>query len=224
MPTYKAVLFDLDGTILDTSRGIINSIRYVVEEKKLPCPSESELRTFIGPPVQDSFTRYYGISKETAREYANIFRIYYMEYNLYKAEPYEGIMDFLKYLKYNNYKLGLATYKRIDYTQLILRHFGYTKYFDAVNGSDFDGILTKGEILGRTIEEIGLERPEEYVYVGDTVFDLKSAKENNVDFIGVSYGFGFDGKTDASTEGMRGCVDRVCGLYPFFDGADEVRA
>jgi len=223
MPKYKAILFDLDGTILNTSKGIMDSIKYLINYKKLPCLSDEELRTFIGPPVQYSLTRFYGLTKEIAWEYANLFRDHYLKYNLYKAEPYDGIGNFLKYIKCNNYKLGLATYKRIDYANLILQHFGYIKYFDVVNGSDFDGIFTKSEIIRRTIEEIGLDRSDEYVYIGDTVFDMKSAKDNNIDFIGVSYGFGFDGKTDASAEGMRGCVGQVCELYPFFDEADEAR-
>ena len=89
----KVAIFDVDGTLLDTTEGVLSSVRYTIETHKLDMPSEEELKKFIGPPIQDSFQRIYGFEKEKLQELATTFRNHYKDVDLLKAVPYEGILE-----------------------------------------------------------------------------------------------------------------------------------
>ncbi len=186
----KNVIFDLDGTLLDTTEGIVESVNYVIREKSLPSLSYSELLTFVGPPIQDSFVNRFNMSKSDAQNAANIFREYYKEQALFKAKPYEGIFDLLENLKSKGYRNAVATYKREDYAIKLLKYFDFDKYMFCMHGADNDNILKKKDIIEICISELGSSK-EECVLIGDTKHDEKGAFEAGVNFIGVSYGFGY---------------------------------
>lgn len=100
MKTYKYVLFDLDGTLMDTSRGIIEAIAYTMKKYGKDVPDESELRTLIGPPMQKSFQKLYDLDDVNAMEMANVFRdVYKTDEFLFQSVPYEGIYDLFGALK-----------------------------------------------------------------------------------------------------------------------------
>lgn len=190
MEMYKAVIFDLDGTLLDTSLGIISSVKYAIKKNGYDELDNETMNSFIGPPIQKSFARVYGVSKEEADKVAADFRNHYSTVDLFKAELYNDIIKLLKLLKSKNIKIGVATYKREDYAKKLLDEFGITPYCDSIIGSDFEGKLTKSDIINLCIEEL-YEPKGNVVMVGDTVHDLDGAKNINVDFIAVTYGFGF---------------------------------
>ena len=86
MKKYEMVIFDVDGTLLDTTEGVLNAVRYAIETAGLPKLSEDVLRTFIGPPIQDSFGKAYHIEdKQYLQELAGIFRGRYKDCELLKA-------------------------------------------------------------------------------------------------------------------------------------------
>ena len=194
MKNYDAVIFDLDGTLLDTAEGIIRSVRHVIETKNLAPLSDDEIKTFIGPPIQRSFARIYGMSEEETKDAAKIFRDRYKGDDILLATPYEGIFETLRALSRAGVKTAVATYKRYDYALKLLVHYGFDKECDAICGSDPEGRLTKKDIILNAMEAVGVTDRKRAVMVGDSDNDAIGAAEIGMPFIGVTYGFGFSGK------------------------------
>lgn len=192
MSRYKLVIFDLDGTILDTTEGILLSVNHTIDKYGIPKPSNEILLSFIGPPIQVSFKEIYGFSEEKIQEMAVAFRNCYSssEY-LYKAIPYEGVYDLFAYLKDHGYQIAIATYKREDYALRLLRKFHFDDYTDIMFGADNENKLKKKDIIIRCLEKAGVN-PEEALMVGDTEHDANGAKSLGMDFVAVTYGFGFN--------------------------------
>ena len=191
------VIFDLDGTLLDTREGVIESAKYAAKEmgyKELPYET---MLTFVGPPIQNSFIKHYGCDEETAQKAANIFRNYYKTTALLLAEPYEGIYDLCKVLKENGVKMSVATYKREDYALTLLRHFGFDKYCNPMHGADNNNVLKKEDIVRMCQEEMGATG-DNSVLIGDTDNDAKGAIKAGSKFIAVTYGFGFKKEADVA--------------------------
>lgn len=186
----KAILFDLDGTLLDTSLGIMDSVRYTIAQLGYEPLSDETILKFVGPPIQNSLINNLGLSPEEAQNGANIFRDYYKNFALYKATLYPGIKDLLVELKNRGIKIGVATYKREDYAIDLLKYFGIADYCNIIHGADNENKLTKANIVEMCINEIG-EDKSEILLVGDTEHDAKGAQDSNIGFIAVTWGFGY---------------------------------
>ena len=199
---YNLVIFDLDGTLMDTSSGILMSVKDTIKEHGMPELSEEQIRTFIGPPIQWSFEAQYGISKEEAQRMADTFRALYSTKHLLGAVPYPGICNLLQALRERGMKSAIATYKREDYALRLLKHYHFDDYTDIMYGGDNDGTLKKRDIIQKCIDSAGVKNLNEVVMVGDTLHDSNGAKELGVDFIGVSYGFGFHGNDAKGIDSM----------------------
>ena len=186
----RNIIFDLDGTLLDTSEGIMESARYAASEMRFSELSRETLLTFVGPPIQMSFIKHYGCDKQEAQKAADIFRDYYKSRALFLAKPYDGIYEVCELLKREGRKLAVATYKREDYALDLLKHLHFDECFDVMHGADNNNVLSKKDIVELCIQELNGKKNES-VLVGDTEFDAKAAQEMNLPFIGVTYGFGF---------------------------------
>lgn len=187
---YHTVIWDVDGTLLDTSEGLMSAARAVIEAAGLAVPTEAVLKTYIGPPIQKSFERTLGLSKDDAMELANKFRARYKEKDLFKAQPYTGIQTLIKKLSAQGVRQAVATYKRQDYAERIVEHFGFSPYMEVVCGSDFAGILTKDDIVANAVQMMGADA-RAAVMVGDSRSDAQGAQANGLDFLAVTYGFGY---------------------------------
>lgn len=207
MRDYDAVIFDLDGTLLDTAEGISRSVGYVIDTLGLTPISDKVLRTFIGPPIQKSFARVYGMDKKAADEAAAIFRDRYKENDILLAVPYDGIFETIRALNDSGIRTAVATYKRQDYAEKILVHFGFDKVCDAICGSDAEGILTKNDIILNAAKALGVTDICRAVMVGDSDNDAVGAADSHIPFVGVTYGFGFAAKEDIDAYPNIGTAD-----------------
>lgn len=209
MARYGLVIFDLDGTLLDTTEGIINSVRYTIEQCNLPNLPEETLKTFIGPPIQDSFRKAYNIADtDKLQELATIFRNRYKDKDLYKAKPYSNIYQACEELQAAGILLAVATYKREDYAVNLLCHFGFDKYMTAMYGADHENKLKKADIIQKCLNLLGKPGAGGHaVMVGDTENDRLGAERAGIDFIGVTYGFGFQDKSELGLPGCIGAAD-----------------
>lgn len=206
---YKLAIFDLDGTLMDTSCGILMAVKDTIKKHKMPELTEKQIRTFIGPPIQWSFETQYDISKEEAQRMADTFRALYSTKHLLEAVPYPGIYDMLKALKKRGVKSAIATYKREDYALRLLKHYHFDDYTDTMFGGDNDGTLKKRDIIQKCIDTVDVKNLKEVVMVGDTLHDSNGAKELGVDFIGVTYGFGFHGEDAKGIASMAATTEEI---------------
>ena len=118
----KSILFDLDGTLTDSGEGIINCAKMTLERFGLPIPSPDELRTFVGPPLGDSFMKY-GVPADRVEEAIAVFRSRYLPIGKFENHPYPGIRELLETLKGQGHKLYVATSKPEVTAVEVLEHF-----------------------------------------------------------------------------------------------------
>ncbi len=188
---YKAVFFDFDGTLMDTSEGIFAGGVYAMEKVGLPPVPIIDRRRFIGPPLHDCFRILYGVEdKQTLDALVREYRVYYHKEGRFLASFYPGIVEVLKALKEKGYLLAVATMKNEDLATEMCDHFGILKYFNHILGLNLAGTNSKADVLRLGFELMNL-RPEDCVLVGDTEIDAKGAAEAGCDCIRASWGFGF---------------------------------
>lgn len=184
-------MFDLDGTLTDPMLGITRSVQYALKSYGI---QETDLRAlcpFIGPPLKDSFMKYYGFSEEKALEAIGRYREYFAGKGIFENQVYEGIPEMLGKLKDKGKRLLVATSKPEEFAVRILEHFHLEPYFDWVCGASMDEKrVRKGEIIAYALEKAGIEDAAMAVMVGDREHDVAGARENHMDCIGVLFGYG----------------------------------
>ena len=185
----KCIIFDLDGTLLDTSPGIIECVKYAAKELGFPELTLAELRSFVGPPLRDSFRRCYGCSKEDAEKLTAAYRAHYREGALLNAEPYEGIFEVCEKIKGKGIQIAVATSKPQQFAEQVLRHFGFDQYVSILHGADLEGTLQKADLISACVKDANV-LPKQCLMVGDTEHDAKGAQQANVPFLAAGYGFG----------------------------------
>lgn len=181
------VLFDLDGTLTDSSEGILNSVRYMLEKTGLAIPDEATLHSFIGPPLADTLGELYGLSAEEANEAVQIYREYYGDQGINQLTVYAGIEKVLVELA-ANYTLSIATSKPEFYAKQIIENLGLSNYFSGIFGADLAGERSnKTDVIVYALAQL---EETTAVMIGDRKFDIFGAKANQLKSIGVLYGFG----------------------------------
>lgn len=184
----KAILFDLDGTLTDSGEGIINCAILALEHYGLPIPDREEMRTFVGPPLHESFIRH-GVPADKADEAIAIYRSRYIPIGAFENTPYPGILELLEKLKEQGYTLYVATSKPESTSIKILEHFDMAKYFDRICGASMDQSRSSKEAVIEYLLQLN-GRSDNMVMVGDTKFDIIGAKAHGIPGIGVSWGYG----------------------------------
>lgn len=185
------IIFDLDGTLLDTSEGSIKSIDFTIKHMGYAPISEEIKQSFIGPPIFNSLKLTYHLSDDEAQKATEVFREAYKSKFLYKARIYEGIVPLLQTLHDKGYILAVASYKRDDYCKMLVQHFGLDSYFECILGSDSQNTLTKADIIKKCMQECNQTKTQNVILVGDSAHDAIGAQTLSLDFIAVTYGFGF---------------------------------
>lgn len=184
----KTILFDLDGTLTDSGEGIINCAIMALEHFGCPIPSREEMRTFVGPPLHESFIRH-GVPAELAEEAIRVYRTRYIPIGAYENTPYPGVRELLEQLKQQGHTLYVATSKPEEMSIKILEHFDLARYFDRICGASMDTSRSSKEaVIAYLLELSG--RAKDIVMVGDTKFDIIGAKAHGIPAIGVSWGYG----------------------------------
>jgi len=187
----KVVLFDLDGTIINSQAGVTNCVKYALESTGITEVDMTILRKFIGPPLLNSFQKYYGFSEEKADELVKKYRERYQKTGIFECELYTDVESTLKNLKQKGYVIGLASSKPEEFCKQILEYFHIDTYFDEVVGAQLNGPRNeKADVLKEALERLKVINLSQVTLVGDTKFDAIGAKQAGISCIGVSYGFG----------------------------------
>lgn len=193
MKDYKYIFFDLDGTLSDSSEGIISCVKHTLSGFGISEEREDVLRGYIGPPLKERFIELYGVNDVTAEAMMKRYREKYEREGAYQNVLYPGIRELLLALRESGRVTGVATSKPEDTSIDILRHFGILDLFDYVCGAEKHGPrVRKDQVLLELFKRAGIGEKEkgEAVLIGDTSYDIEGAKKTGIDAIGVSYGFG----------------------------------
>ena len=187
----KAILFDLDGTLIDSSEGITKSTQYALAHYGIIENDLSKFYKFIGPPLVASFKKYYDFTEEQAVEAVVVYRERYNKIGLFECRLYPGVRECIETLKKKGYLIGRASSKPEVSCRRILEHFGILELFDDVVGATFDGrIDTKEEVLNEVLRRWSNVPKEEMCLIGDTMFDVEGANKVGVRSVAVTFGFG----------------------------------
>ena len=189
----KAILWDLDGTIINSEEGITKCVQYALRAQGIDEPDLKKLLCFIGPPLDPVFREKYGMTADEAWQSVVKYRERFDAEGIFECQLYDGVKDVIIDMKRKGYLLALASSKPETACKRILEHFGLTPYFDEVVGSTLDGsISTKQQVLeelGRRMSSLCIGK-DEMCLIGDTKYDAAGAKAYGIRCIGVNYGFG----------------------------------
>ena len=188
---YKYILFDLDGTLTDPTEGILNSIRHALTKYEMAIPDDSVLRTFVGPPLKQSFMEQFHVDEATAEQLIVAYREYFSTKGLYENLVFAGIPELLAQLQ-TTHTLLLATSKPETFARQILEHFDLAKYFTFIGGATMDSTRSKkADVIRYALENVGITDvadKNQCVMVGDTAYDTLGAFEAGITSIGVLWG------------------------------------
>lgn len=187
---YQTILFDLDGTLTDSGQGILNSVAYALEKMGIEEPDTANLNRFIGPPLYESFSRFYQLNPEDTQSAVDAFRVYFKEKGMFENQLYPGIIPLLEELRTAGKTLVIATSKPEIFAKQVLEHFGIAHYFDVIAGASLDSSrISKADVIGYAINQLEAF-PKHAVMIGDREHDIEGARMHQLPAIGVLYGYG----------------------------------
>ncbi len=192
MKKYTTVLFDLDGTLVDSGIGVSSSVAYALEKMGITPPPRNELFKFIGPPLVQSFKEFCGFDAETTDLAIRYYREYYRGKGIFECTIYDGVIELLKSLKEKGYKIALATSKPENFSKIVVENKGILLYLDYLGAASIDEKTraTKEAVVEYTLELCSEKDKSKIVMIGDRHFDINGAKKHLLDSIGVTYGYG----------------------------------
>jgi phosphoglycolate phosphatase len=214
MPQFTHVLFDLDGTLTNPRLGIGNSLKYALRQMQIDGYSDEILEKFVGPPLQDNFKNLFGMNERNTNLAVEHFRTYFGEKGLFENEPYQGVSEMLEELHLSGKRVYVVTSKLEKYAKMIMRHFEFDRYLDDLQGAEATGKHSgKGQLIEQLMERNRIPASSSVVMVGDTLYDLIGARENEISSIAVGYGFGTaESLSSCNPDYMVETVDDLAGL------------
>ena len=139
---YRCVLFDMDGTLIDSYTGIFHAYQWAVQQSGIGFPGDALVRQAIGAPLPYAFETLCGMDSDTTKQAVQQYREYYARKGWHEVSVYPGIEAALKQLKRLGCFIGTATLKREHFAKRILKEQGLISYFDLVSGMDENDTLT----------------------------------------------------------------------------------
>jgi len=190
MRKIQNLLFDLDGTLVDSSRTIGMSIEFALDGMDVVNNSNKPIKAMIGKPLLDIFRNEFDMSDEQAYMAIDLYRDYYDGLNQAGTLVYESIREVLPTLKEAGYRLFIATVKPTSIAEKVLVDLDLRASFDGVAGSSMDSARrNKSSIIAHALKTFALD-PLHSVMIGDRDQDIAGARANGMTAIGVTYGFG----------------------------------
>ena len=188
---YRAVFLDFDGTLMDTSEGVMNGARYAMAKAGLAIGPDADWGGFIGPPLHECFEIAFGIKDRQMQDtLCAYYREYYQKEGMFQAFFYDGIIEVIKKLREAGVLMGIASMKNTDLIYKMCDHFGVSDLFDGMFGLNLSEDNTKADVLREGFARFSLA-PEQCVLVGDTPVDENGATEAGCVCLKAGWGFGF---------------------------------
>lgn len=197
---YNCILFDMDGTLVNSYEGIYHAYRVTMEKLGHPFGGEAFVRRAIGAPLPWVFQHLCRMEEDAVSQAVRYYRSYYAERGKHQASVYDGMANTLSRLKKAGCYLATATLKKEIFAREMLKELGLFSCFDVVYGADEEGRLTKADLIRKCMEAAGATAGDT-ILVGDSPFDADGAAEAGTAFLGVTYGFGFRDREAAQAKG-----------------------
>ena len=188
---YTTILFDLDGTLIDSKPGILASMRKTLNAYSIPY-TEAIIDKMVGPPIRVSYKELLGITDMDLMEDMIVYyRKHYREGDWRDCKVYEGVYEMLEKLKALGYTLGVATSKPYCYTTIIMEELGLDKYFDYIGGATGDSsVELKTDVINSVLAGLNVQDLSSVLMIGDRLYDIEGAKSSGVDSMGILWGYG----------------------------------
>lgn len=184
------IIWDLDGTLLDTLQDLTDSVNFALKENSLPLRNATEIRRFLGNGIRNLLQQSVpeNTPDDTFEQTFETFRNYYKFHCQEKTCPYDGIIAVLSLLKERNYKMAIVSNKVDDAVKELNKKF-FNQYISVAIGEK-DGLKRKPapDMVFKAIEELG-SKSENTVYIGDSEVDFETAKNAGIPCISVLWGF-----------------------------------
>ena len=188
MPHYDAILFDVDGTLIDSAPGILNTLEMVFRDMGVDLTNVN-LRRYIGPPLRKSFAEHFS-DPAKIEEATERYRMIYHEKGSHEGGVYPGVPEMLRRLKDAGFTLCTATCKPTEVVTPILEEQGIAGYFAFIGGASMDESRdTKNDVIRHVLSQPALQG-KRVLMVGDRSDDLQGAANCGLDAAGVLYGYG----------------------------------
>lgn len=199
--TYSAVLFDLDGTIVDSAPGIFHCFEHTFRMMHREAPSRETMRPFLGPPLEATFRDSMGMSGDDLERAVAIYRAEYAAGGAITAELYPGVIEVVRAVRAAGIPVALATSKVESGVQMVLRHFELEDDFDVIGTASNDDVRSsKADVVQfalESLDEAGADISR-VVLVGDRIHDVEGADAHNLTSILVEWGYGDASEWDAA--------------------------
>ena len=228
MKGYDLILFDLDGTLVDSAPGITDSVAYALSHFGIYPETREELYKFIGPPLVDSFMRFYGFTKERAGEAVDLYRVRYRERGVHENTVYEGMRETLAALVKAGLVCAVATSKPGVFAETVLRENGLMDYFKFVSAAELDDAegrkrrlrMEKKDVIEYCLESLGVKDRSRALMVGDRKHDIIGAAQAGIDSMGVLFGFG--SREELEEAGATYIAETPADITKLLAGKDDV--
>ncbi|MEG0855180.1 MAG: HAD-IA family hydrolase [Terrisporobacter sp.] len=187
---YNTLIFDLDGTLLNSLDDLANSVNYALEKLNLPTRSNEDIQSFVGNGIEKLIEL--SIPEKTSYDkFAKclfLFKNNYSKNMMVLTKPYDGIIDLLKYLKEKNYKIAIVSNKFQEGVTDLNNHY-FSEYIQVAIGKSPDRRKKPyPDAVFTAIDELGVSI-ENCLYIGDSEVDIQTAKNTNLKSVGVTWGF-----------------------------------
>jgi phosphoglycolate phosphatase len=193
----RLVLFDLDGTLVDSSPGIHAAVRYAAAALGRPEPTAPQLRGMVGPPLQDGFALVLGVPVADVSRAVAAYREHYAAGALLQATVHDGVPDLLAALRAAGATLAVATSKPEPFAVRLLEHTGLLPAFASVHGATMDGLVRhKDQVVAAALAAHPDGRDP--VLVGDRSHDVLGAAAHGLPCIGAGWGPAEDGELETA--------------------------
>ncbi len=191
MLRYDHLIFDLDGTLSDPRVGITQAVAFALRHMGITVDNPDTLTPFIGPPLTESFSTFYGFNEKQCHEASRIYRLYFLDRGWAENELYKGMPKLLRDLRQEGAHLYVATSKGEQSARRILKHFHLSALFDDVAGdTPRHRRPKKGDVIRYLLNRQGLTHSDRILMIGDRRHDIEGAREAGLPSAGVCYGYG----------------------------------
>lgn len=189
---FTTILFDLDGTLTDPGEGITNSVAYALGHFGIQVPEREKLYPFIGPPLAESFAKYFHMNDLQSNTAVEIYREYFSVKGWRENCVYDGIEELLYTLRKAEKRLLVATSKPEEFAVRILNEFELSKYFDYICGAPFHPPkgYSKADVIKAALDRAGIKASDSVIMVGDRYHDVLGAHTVGIPAVGALYGYG----------------------------------